>query len=135
MQANVDAGCCVSNSVFHRKCMCDGFLSPVQCQSLCSNDPGCKGYVMLKRKLTLGDPCHLATTSCCPVSCRAPESVANIGPIDPNSTCGNGNRWNGGCLIKRGILLHYRLIITFEVRLMVSIDVRNVKLRYFICHF
>ena len=107
VQANVESGCLVSNDNFHRKCACDevsdsGFLSRDQCQSLCSNDPGCKGYVMLT--VNRGNQCQLATDSSCPVSCRGPYQESNIGPIDPNAKYLHGNyNWNGGCLIKRGI--------------------------------
>jgi len=115
VQANVESGCCVSNelNMYHRRCICDesGLLTPTQCQSLCSNDPGCKGYVMLERNA--GDPCQLATTSSCPSVCRGPYYEENIGPIDSNANCdGSLDDWNGGCLIKTGILLHYSIIIT-----------------------
>ena len=112
MQANVESGCCVSNQWRHRRCICDrlsdsGYLTPEQCQSLCSNDPGCKGYVMWNDGH--GHGCHLATTSSCPASCRGPYDKEHIEKINPNADCdgvGIAWVWNGGCLIKRNLLLN-----------------------------
>ena len=109
LQANVESGCCVSggNLMYHRRCICEE--SSDQCQSLCSSDTGCKGYVMFDRGSGATDLCQIATNSTCPISCQGPFSKENIGPIDPNAKChfnNVNNYWNGGCLIKRGILLH-----------------------------
>ena len=99
MQGNYDTGCCLRDEEFHRRCICDHISDQVYCRSLCSNDPGCKGYAMLDNAK---DSCQLATTSACSVSCSKEGDDADIGPIDPDAKCGNGS-WNGGCFIKRGI--------------------------------
>jgi hypothetical protein len=109
MQANVDTGCCVSNEVYHRRCICGDISDVAHCQSLCSSDAGCKGYAMLE-SLRGGISCQLATTSECPVSCSIDRFTdANIGPIDPNAECYIGH-WNGGCFIKKGILLQEKIV-------------------------
>ena len=69
------------------------------------------------------DYCHLATTSAWPVRCRGPGSQTNIGPINPNAECYVGN-WNGGCFIKRGILLYLNIVSK-------SIKVRTIYIKIY----
>ena len=100
-QTNVDSGCCVSNGTFHRRCECNN-VPDVSCRSLCSNDTGCKGYVMFG----LIDPsqCQIATISTCPDVCYGPVLLTNVEKLDPKAVCTGGHEdWNGGCFIKAGI--------------------------------
>ena len=105
--ANVERGCCVSNTQYHRKCQCDDIFDQIQCQSLCSSDNGCRGYALYSY-------CQFATTSSCPAVCRGPYDVTNTGKIDPNGDCSSSNvPWLVGCQIKTGMLLRENLVSNF----------------------
>ena len=105
VQAFTDQPCCTSNVEKHKQCHCDHISDQVRCESLCSIDSGCKGYVMLNSS---PDYCQLATTSSCPGSCRGPYDIGNIGPLDQHGLClpSSEGHWNGGCMIKSGIMLY-----------------------------
>ena len=131
MQANVESGCCVSNTAFHRRCPCDNILDQTQCESLCSNDSGCKGYVMLESSPRF---CQLATTSLCPINCSDPYDLDNIGSIDPNGNCGYSSDWNGGCWIKKGILLHTSIFFHKYYTLSVYREYLFRRVRMYLSH-
>ena len=78
--------------------MSESFLS--ECETWCSEDSGCKGYVVYN-----GTKCQLATISSCLSGCSGPYSETHVGQIDPNGICGGEGDWNGGCMIKSGTLL------------------------------
>jgi len=76
----------------------------MQCESLCSGDSGCKGYVMYDYRTTTHHVryCQLATTSACPSGCRNGLWSGAIGQLDANAKCSWSIFWDGGCMIKRG---------------------------------
>ena len=99
-QANVDKACCTSDDPngHHRKCNCREISNQDDCRDLCSKDSGCKGYHISESY----GKCQIATTSSCPSDCSGPHFEENVGKLDPNAECGEGN-FNGGCMIKLGI--------------------------------
>ena len=97
LQANTNAGCCISNDIFHRRCFCDNIEDPTVCRSLCLCDKECKGYVMLQYNPNY---CQLATNSSCPNDCRGPANTGSVEELDPNAECGTIGKWSGGCFIK-----------------------------------
>ena len=92
-------GCCVSDNLFHVRCVCNSITIVSECESLCTEDGKCKGYVME----TSGPKCHLATTSSsCQYGCKGPSynTVASLTKqLDPRAKCSEENF--DGCFIKR----------------------------------
>ena len=99
--ATYDHACCVELGS-HSKCHCDSIHDNSSCRSICSDDIGCRGYVMHD------DPsnktyCQIAiifSDSICPSGCRGPDHSENIHPTKPNAKCGTEENWDGGCKIQ-----------------------------------
>ena len=110
VQANYDRGCCIDSEPlgYHMRCHCDYIHEKDQCQEMCSNDPLCKGFVMLYED-GVYDParCQIATSvDECPINCRGPYNNENVAPLDPDGQCDDDDAegdWEGGCYIKQGM--------------------------------
>jgi hypothetical protein len=113
-------GCCISDGSFHQRCHCKTDDENL-CNTLCTNDNNCKGYVEYKKaefvkitnethesirtadttdipkKMISQYHCQLSTTSTCPESCRFQTDFGNVGILSKHSTCG---RNYGGWYIK-----------------------------------
>ena len=48
--------------------------------------------------------CQLATTTKCPKSCWGPSDLGNIQVLNSYAKCGENEKWNGGCMIKNGMI-------------------------------
>ena len=86
--------CCLSDKSFHQRCVCV-YNNLTYCESECSKDKHCKGYVAFNMGLS-SEGCDLATSSQCPSHCKT-QNVGNVGPLLFGATCGG---YYGGCYIK-----------------------------------
>ena len=95
--------CCIGADKIHRTCWCkiNKWWSPWECQDLCTEDNGCKGYVRYGNSAKF-QGCSIATTSDCPEGCSE-QNPENVGQIDLDSECSTSLHrveYKEGCVTK-----------------------------------
>ena len=118
--SNRARGCCDNRGGFHRRCIRNGVTNLNECQTVCTADYGCKGYVILTE--LSGGSCHIATaSSTCPDNFLGPYNTGNVQKLDPDGTCGTAGVWGAGCVIK----IPGKLLIYYENAILIDTPIKN----------
>ena len=104
---SVKSGCCISDGVFHERCV--GSVDLAGCKAACDAERACKGYVQV---LWRRGPCQIATTSECPRGFvkDSKTSLGKVDKLDSRAICQDAASY-GGCFIRQlgklVIIIHY----------------------------
>ena len=129
-----ERGCCVSDNMYHKRCRSNDKISRKNCKLACSKDMRCKAFTIQHKNTTKTiHQCQLSTTaSSCPSGYYGPNDQMNVGKLNTQSKCGDGEF--GGCYIRDG---KYAYIILFlygiKESIICSLLTHQDKIRFCAC--